>query len=128
MSARTGKEVAYHVQMKVKPGKLKEYEALMEEMSAAVEKDKLSIDYSWYVTDDGSEVHIYERYQGVEGCMEHNASFAPFAARFMGCADFGDFWVFGDVPTDGDGAKLREGLKGLNAKFLGKFGSGGFSK
>lgn len=55
--------------------------------------------------------------------MEHSASFAPFGARFMDCCSFGDFYVMGDVPTDGDGAKLRAGLAALNAKFLVGFAS-----
>lgn len=50
------------MQCLIKPGKLEEFKALSAEMAAAVIKDAGSIDYSWYVNEDGTEVHIYERW------------------------------------------------------------------
>ena len=57
----------------------------MDEMVPSTYKDAGSLDYSWYISDDETEVHIFERYKDAEACLEHGATFAPFGARFMDC-------------------------------------------
>jgi hypothetical protein len=118
----------------------------MDEMVPATFKDAGSRDYSWYISEDESTVHIFERfvwtlltafratkereltslrrlvhrYADAEACIEHGATFAPFGERFNECITWGDFYVFGDLDTAPGtaGAQFRESLKPLGAKFF----------
>ena len=53
-------EVSWVVELAVKPGQLESFRALMEEMVAWTRQDPGALAYQWFVTDDGTAVHIYE--------------------------------------------------------------------
>lgn len=108
------------------------------EMAPATFKDEGSIDYSWYVSEDGKEVnwrtigdvvwnmdeslcqvHIYERYKDVDACLQHSATFAPFGARFMACGDFAGFYVMVGSRREGDELAGTDGLSPTLAEFDG---------
>ena len=74
--------VSWVVELAVKPGKLESFRALMEEMVTSTREEQGALAYQWYVSDDGSTVHIYERYASSAAVMEHLGGFgSKFASR-----------------------------------------------
>jgi quinol monooxygenase YgiN len=54
----------------------------MAEMVASTRRDEPgTLDYEWYLTDDGRQLHIFERYADAAAVMTH---LATFGARYMG--------------------------------------------
>ena len=66
--------------------------------STQVEPGTLS--YDWWVSEDGSAVHIYERYADSDALVTHITGFGEkFAGRFLAMVDPGRFTVYGE-PND----------------------------
>jgi quinol monooxygenase YgiN len=113
-----GGEVSWVVELAVKAGQLEAFRALMEEMVASTRQEQGALAYQWFVSDDGSAVHIYERYASSAAVLEHLQGFgAKFAERFLALVDVTRFVVYGD-PSD----EAKQGLSGLGPTYLGPFG------
>jgi quinol monooxygenase YgiN len=114
--------VSWVVELAVKPGKLESFRALMAEMVASTREEHGALTYQWFVSDDGSTVHIYERYASSAAVLEHLQGFgAKFAERFLAAVDPTRFTVYG-APSD----EAKQGLSGFNPTYLGPFG--GFAR
>ena len=78
--------------------------------------------YERFVSEDGTSVHVYERYADSAAAVAHLRLFGKkFGGRFVGMVDRKRFTVFG-TPSD----ELRKMLDEFGATYLGPFG--GFSK
>ncbi len=111
-------EISWILQLAVKPGKLGEFTTLMQEMVDSTGNEPGARAYEWFITDDESQVHIYERYADSDATLAHLGSFGEnFAERFLGAVDPTGFAVYGS-PSDA----LREGLAALGPTYLGPFG------
>jgi quinol monooxygenase YgiN len=114
--------VSWVVELAVKSGKLESFRALMEEMVTSTRQEPGALAYEWFVSEDGTAVHIYERYASSAAVLEHLQNFGQkFAERFFAAVDATRFTVYG---TPSDAAKA--GLSGLGPAFFGPFG--GFVK
>ena len=110
--------VSWNLQLAVIDGRLEDFRTLMHEMVAATEAEPGARGYEWFVSDDGSSVHINERYAGSDAVMAHLGAFgAQFAERFLGCVQPTGLSVYGD-PS----AEARAALDGFGATYLGTFG------
>jgi len=113
--------ISWVLAVDVKDGKLEEYSSLMEEMVASTTEESGALAYEWFVSDDGGQVHIYERYADNAATMVHMGNFgAQFADRFFGCIEPIGMWVYGEVNDE-----VRETLAPAGAVFLGPFGGFG---
>jgi quinol monooxygenase YgiN len=112
------REVSWVLELAVKAGKLATFRALMEEMVTSTRDEPGALVYQWFVSDDGTIVHIYERYASSDAVLTHLENFgAKFAERFLAAVDPTRFVVYG---TPNDAAKA--GLSGLGPTYLGPFG------
>ena len=111
-------EVSWVVEVAVKAGHLDAFRTLMEEMVASTRAEQGALAYQWFVSDDGSAVHIYERYASSAAVLEHLQTFgAKFAERFFAAAEPTRFFVYG-APSD----EAKQALSGLGPTYLGPFG------
>ncbi|MCS7008172.1 MAG: antibiotic biosynthesis monooxygenase [Gaiellaceae bacterium] len=115
-------QVSWVVELAVKEGKLDAFRELMEEMVEGTSAEPRTLAYEWYISEDGSEVHIYEKYADSDAMIQHvNGFLDRWAGRFMERADITRFVVYGDPSP-----AAREILDGWGARYLGPWG--GFSR
>ncbi len=115
-------DVSWIVEFAVKAGQLEGFRALMEEMVASTRQEEGALAYQWFVSNDGSAVHIYERYASSAAVLEHLKSFGEkFAERFLAAVDPTRFMVYG-APSD----EVKQALSGFGPTYLGPFG--GFAR
>lgn len=115
-------QVWWVLECAVKDGQLDAYKELMGEMVAGTSDEPGTLAYEWFISDDESTVHLYERYAGSDAAITHIEGFlARWAGRFMGCVDVKRFSVYGS-PSDA----AREKLAPLGANVLAPWG--GFAR
>jgi quinol monooxygenase YgiN len=114
--------VAWMVEGTLKPGKLDTLKTLMDEMVAGTREEPGTRSYEWYISEDGTNVHIWEKYADSAAAIEHVTGFgAKWADRFMDCLELTGFRVYG---TPDDSAK--EFLSGMGPQYYGVLG--GFAR
>lgn len=115
-------QVSWVLETTVKPGQFDTFKALMEEMVEGTSTEPQTLGYEWYLGDDGSTVHIYEKYADSDAMVDHvNGFLEKWAERFMACIDVVRFTVYGE-PS----AAARELLAGFGPTYLGSWG--GFAR
>jgi quinol monooxygenase YgiN len=84
-AALTSRHVAWMFELAVREGREADFRALMGEMAAATERNEPgTLDYEWYVGDDGRRLHLFERYADADAAMIHIGTFGErYAARFF---------------------------------------------
>lgn len=114
-------QVSWVVEVAVRPGSLDALRDLMEELVASARAEPGTLGYEWYISGDGSTVHVFERYADSEATIAHNTVFAErWAERFLAAVEPTRFTVYGD-PS----AEARAVLDGFGATYLDAWG--GFS-
>ncbi len=88
-----------HAHLKVRPGQLEGFKAQAAELIRITrEQDTKTLRYDWFITEDGTECEVHEKYLNEEGLFEHNLHI--LAARTVLFRDFAfdhRMAVFGDV-------------------------------
>ena len=111
-------EVSWLVEVTVKPGELDNFRALVAEMVASTHGEAGTLAYQWFVSNDGSAVHIYERYASSAAVMTHLQAFgSKFAERFFAAADLTRWMIYG-TPS----AEVKSALNTFGPTYLGPFG------
>jgi len=114
--------VSWNLQLSVREGQLDAARTLMEEMVASTLDESGALGYEWFLSDDGKECHINERYGDSDAVLVHAGNFgSKFAERFLACFEPTGLSVYGD-PS----AEARSALDGLGAVYFGSLG--GFSR
>ncbi len=110
--------VSWILELNVKDGQLDAFKVLAQEMSEATQADEPGTShYEWFIGEDGTAVHIYERYADSAATMVHLGNFgAKFAERFLACVDPARLMVYGD-PS----AEVRDALAGFGAAHMAQF-------
>jgi autoinducer 2-degrading protein len=117
-----GDEVAWVVELAVKPGQLDAFRTLMEEMVEGTNVEPKTRNYEWFITGDGGSVHIFEKYADSDAMVAHVTGFMEkWAGRFMESVDMTRFTVYGDPSPD-----ARELLDSMNASYMAPWG--GFAR
>jgi quinol monooxygenase YgiN len=90
--------VHWVVEFNVKDGQLQNFKNVMKEMVAATKANEPdTTNYEWFVSGDGRQAHIYERYNNSAAVMTHMKTFGEkFANRLLATADPTRFVVYGD--------------------------------
>jgi quinol monooxygenase YgiN len=85
-AAASDRQVAWLFELVVQAGKESDFRALMAEMAEATDRNEPgTLDYEWYVSDDGRRVHVFERYADADAAMTHLGTFgARYMTRFFG--------------------------------------------
>lgn len=106
-------QIAWHVELAVKPGQLESFRALTGEMVELTRRETGVLGYQRFVSDDGGTVHVYERYADSAAALAHLRNFARhFSARFGQLVERRRFTVLGR-PSE----ELRAVLDGLGATY-----------
>lgn len=110
--------IFWNLRLNVRDGKLDELKALMQEMVASTEQEPGAGTYEWFLSADGGECHINERYDDSDAVLAHLGTFGErFADRFLACLEPTSLCVYGEPNDD-----ARAALDGLGAVYLGTFG------
>jgi quinol monooxygenase YgiN len=112
-------------ELAVKDGKLETFRELMEEMVSGAKDQPGTLSYEWYISDDGSTVHVVETYADSAAVVAHHVSdgftLKNWAGRFIDCVDVTRVTAYGDPD-----ASAREILDRLGATYHSAWG--GFSR
>ncbi|MDA0195230.1 MAG: antibiotic biosynthesis monooxygenase [Bacteroidetes bacterium] len=114
--------VYWVLELSIKDGQLNNFQKLMNEMVEATKRDEPgALNYEWWLSEDKSACHIYERYADSDAAMAHLGNFgSKFAERFMTYVDPTRFMVYGK-----SSAQVKEALAGFGAVFMQSFGGFG---
>lgn len=111
-------EISWRVTLSVRPHQLANFQLLTKEMVEATRDEQGVLSYGRFITDDGSSIHIYERYQTSGAAIAHLQEFIRrFGKRFSTMVDRTQFIVYG-TPTN----ELKEILDGFQPTYLKPFG------
>ena len=109
-----GEQVSWITECAVKDGQEEAFRTLMEELVTSTREEPGTLGYEWYVSDDGSVVHLLERFADSEAAVAHLQGFLSGPARkFMSCVEVKRFTVYG-APSDA----AKEALAPLGGKQL----------
>ena len=114
-------DVFWMLELGIRPGQLDALKALMSEMVAATQANEPgTLNYEWFISEDETQCHIYERYRDSAAVMTHLGSFGQhFAERFLAALEPKRLVVYGD-PNEEARAALA-GFGAVHMAFLGGF-------
>jgi quinol monooxygenase YgiN len=117
-----GEHITWLLELAVKPGKLDDLRALMDELVESTRAESGAVLFEWFISDDEGTVQLLERYADSAAGLQHVATFGvKFAERFVAAVDIKRFTVLG-APSD----KARDALSKLGATFSSPWG--GFAR
>ena len=117
-----GNHVAWVFELTVKEGHADALRTLMAEMVDATQGEPGTLDYEWYLSDDGTRVHVLERYEDSAAVLAHLATFGErFMGRFFATLSPERVVLYG-APS----AAVREALAGLGPTVMAQ--AAGFSR
>lgn len=104
--------VHWVLELNVKEGEVDNFKTLMNEMVSTTQADEPgTLNYEWFLGEDGKTCHIHERYADSAATMTHLGSFGEkFAERFLAAAEPTRFVVYGNPNDD-----VRNALAGFGA-------------
>jgi quinol monooxygenase YgiN len=112
-----GEQVSWLLELAVKPGKLDELRAVVDDMVESTKAEPGALSYEWFVTDDGATADVYERYADSQAVLAHLATFGQtFAGRLLATVDVTRWTVFGN-PSD----EARQAMDRSGASYMGAF-------
>jgi quinol monooxygenase YgiN len=102
------------VDLTIKPGELDNFKALASEMVDATRANEPdALNYEYYISADGTQGHIYERYADSAAVMTHMQHFAAFAERFNSVVEMTAVRIYGNASDE-----VKELVGGLGAVFM----------
>ncbi len=123
MTMAGSKHVSWMFELSVKEGRESDFRALAEEMAAATERNEPgTLDYEWYVSDDGRRLHLFERYADADAAMIHSKTFGErYQARFFDVLTPTRMVLYGAVDE-----RVRAGMADLAPEVISR--AAGFSR
>jgi quinol monooxygenase YgiN len=67
--------VFFVLELAVKPGQIDDLRTVMREMVDLTQAEPGTLNYEWFLSDDGANCHIHERYADSEAVLAHGATF-----------------------------------------------------
>lgn len=111
--------VQWVLELNIKDGELENFNALVNDMVEATKANEPGTTiYEWFVSDDGKQCHICERYVDSAAVMTHLASFGEkFAERFLAILEPTRLVVYGNPSSE-----ARKALAGFGAVHMEQVG------
>ena len=98
--------MSFVAKLTIRPGQLEAFKVLIGEMVEVVQaKEPGALGYEYFVSADGTTVHICERYADSAAVMTHMANFAAFGERWDAAVAKMDVVAYG-TPSDEVGVLL----------------------
>lgn len=91
--------IGWIVEAKIKTGQRQAFQTVMNEIVAATEKENGTLNYQYYVSDDG-DILVYERFSDVESAHVHIDNWDRFAERWVAAAEPTRMVHLGDLPSE----------------------------
>jgi quinol monooxygenase YgiN len=92
--------VSWVVELAIKPGQLDAFKALVSDMVAATQANEPgALNYEWFISEDGTTCHIYERYADSAAVMAHLANAGVFGERWAATVEIVGGTSYG-TPSD----------------------------
>ncbi len=91
--------IGWIVEAKIKNGQRDAFEAVMNEIVEATTKEEGTLNYQYYVSDDG-DVLVYEHFKDVESAHIHVSNWDNFAERWIAAAEPTRMIHLGDLLDD----------------------------
>jgi quinol monooxygenase YgiN len=113
--------VFWVVQVAIRPGQLEAFKALMDEMVASTKAEPGALNYEWFISEDSTMCHIYERYADSAAVMAHMGNFAAFAGRWEAAVEMKGATAYG-APSD----EVKAVLAGAGGTLMAPWG--GFAR
>ena len=89
-------QISWYVHLTVKPGHMEDFQTLTDQMVESTRDERGALVYERFISDDGGDVHIYERYASSRAAASHLLSFKKtYGGRFSLLVDRKQFAVFG---------------------------------
>ena len=112
--------VFWIAELAIRPGQLEAFKALMNDMVEATKANEPgALNYEWFISQDGTTCHIYERYADSAAVMAHMGNLAAFGERWAATVEITGATVYG-APSDevkaiftGQGGTLMAPLGGF---------------
>ena len=90
-------QVSWHVNLAVKPEQLEKFRSLTDEMVESTRSETGALIYERFISEDGTDVYVYERYSDSHAAVAHLQSFEDsYGERFSALVDRRQFTVFGN--------------------------------
>ena len=105
--------VFFVLELEIKPGQADDLRAVMREMVSLTRTEPGTLNYEWFLSDDGASCHIYERYADSGAVLAHGATFPENLNQRFQAFRLTRLVVYGKADED-----LRGALSGLSAAFL----------
>lgn len=82
-------------------GQLDNLKALLTEMIGSIQRDEPgTLNYEWFISEDGKSVDVYERYVDAGACMVHLGNLGQtYAPRLFACVTATKIAIYGN-PND----------------------------
>ena len=114
-----GDEIAWRVEVSVKPDEVVNLLALTDEMVESASAEVGCLSYQRFIGPDGRSVHVYERYLDSDSAMAHlKVFFTRFGVRYASMVNRNRFTVYGTPSSE-----LRQMLDQFSPEFLRPFGN-----
>ena len=107
------------LELDIKDGELDNFKGVMKDMVDGTRADEPgALNYEWFISGDGKQCHIYERYADSAATMVHLGNFGEkFAERFLAISTPTRLMVYGD-PS----AEVRAAMAGFGAVHMEQIG------
>jgi len=111
--------VFWLVELDIHEGKTDDFKAVMKAMVEWNRADEPgTLNYEWYISEDGKQCHIYERYANSAAAMVHLGNFGEkFAKQFDAVCTPTRLMVYGDASPD-----LTAAVAGIGASHFSQIG------
>jgi len=119
----SSEHVSWVLEVTVREGRDANLRNLMAEMCTATQRDEPeTLDYEWFLSDDGRRLHLYERYANSAAAELHATAFnAHYAGRFFDILQFERIVLYG-APSQA----IRDAFAPFGCKVLAQ--ANGFSR
>ena len=112
-------EIAWRVELSVKPDQVSNLLLLTNEMVQAASLEVGCLSYQRFISPDGKTVHVYERYLNSGVALAHlTMFFSRFGDRFASMVERESFTLYGTPSSE-----LRRVLDQFNPDYLRPFGN-----
>ena len=109
-------EIQATARILIHPGKLEEFKAIAEKcIQSAREKDPGTLQYDWFLNDEGTICTVCEKYQDSNSVLAHAANLGNLLADLDTVGDL-EIIVCGDTSDE-----LKAATEGMNISFNTKF-------
>lgn len=110
-------EIDYTVEFTIKEGQQDRFSALAQEcIDRAKRNEKGTLEYEWYLTDDGRICHLHERFADSDAMIEHLSGdiVSEVLPQLLEVADLTGFDVHGDPSPEGQEALAAFGTRNFH--------------